>query len=297
METRSFQARSVSELLDASVRLIKQHYKPLLLLSALGYIPMLIVSLFMPQPTPGEVMSTEEILAFYARLPLMLPAFVWLLVTWTSMIVVASEIYLGRDASPRAALRAVLSRFWPLLGGTLLKWLWISLWTLLFIVAFSIVGALLLIPLGPAAGAIVGIAAGLGAVVFMFVIYARYFFVGTAVALENAGAVASVKRSVTLTAGHRWHIIKATLLFYILVMVVWLTAWSLVALVTRNLVVSGVVGQATIILVFPLIPAVTALLYYDLRIRKEGYDLELMAQSLGGGSLPQPTVPEGVRGT
>ena len=296
METRSFQARSVSELLDASVRLIKQHYKPLVVLSALGYIPMLIVSLFMPQPSPTEVMTTEEVLAFYARLPLMLPAFVWLLVTWTAMIVVAARIYLGEEASPRAALRAVLSRFWPLLGGTVLKWLWMLLWTTGFVIAFSVVGALLAIPLGPAAGVAVGIAGGIGAVVFMFVIYARYFFVGTAVVLENAGATGAVKRSVTLTAGHRWHVIKATLLFYILVMVVWFTAWSVVALTTRNLVVSGVVGQATIILVFPLIPAVTALLYYDLRIRKEGYDLELMARSIGG-SLPQPTPAEGVRGT
>ena len=296
MESRTFQARSVSELLDASIRLIKQHYKPLLVLSALGYIPMLAVSLFMPQPVPGEVMTTDDILQFYARLPLMIPAFIWLLVTWTAGIVVASDLYLGREASPKGALRSVLGRFWPLLGGTVLKWLWIALWTLLFVVAFSVVGALLVIPLGAAAGAIVGIAAGVGAVVFMFVIYARYFFVGTAVVLENAGAVASVKRSVALTAGHRWHIIKATLLFYILMMVVWFTAWSLVALATSNLVVSGVVGQATIIFVFPLIPVVTALLYYDLRIRKEGYDLELMAQSLTGGTLPQPPVTEGVRG-
>lgn len=296
MESRSFQARSVSELLDASVRLIKQHYKPLLVLSALGYIPMLVVGLFMPQPVPGQVTTPDEILQFYARLPLMLPAFIWLLVTWTAGIVVASELYLGREASPKGALRLVLGRFWPLLGGTLLKWLWIVLWTVLFIVAFSIIAGLLAIPLGATIAGIMGVIAGIGAILFMFVIYARYFFVGTAVVLENAGANAAVKRSVELSAGHRWHIIKATLLFYILMMVVWFTAWSLVAVATSNLVVSGVVGQATIIFVFPLIPVVTALLYYDLRIRKEGYDLELMAQSLGG-MLPQPPVNEGVRGT
>ena len=297
MEIRSFQARSVSELLDASVRLIKQHYKPLLVLSALGYIPMLIVSLFMPQPAPGEVITDQQILQFYARLPLMLPAFVWLLVTWTAMIVVASEFYLGRDATPGAALRRVLARFGPLLGGTALKWLAILGWAFLFVIAISILGALLSLVVGTSAAVIIGVVAGVGTVVFMFVIYARYFFVGTAVVLENAGGVASVKRSVNLTAGHRWHVIKATLLFYILMMVVWLTAWSLVVLTTRNFVVSGVIGQATIILVFPLIPAVTALLYYDLRIRKEGFDLELMAQSLEGGTLPQATVTEGVRGT
>jgi len=31
----------------------------------------------------------------------------------------------------------------------------------------------------------------------------------------------------------------------------------------------------------PVVACVLALLYYDLRIRKEGYDLELMARELG----------------
>ena len=44
---------------------------------------------------------------------------------------------------------------------------------------------------------------------------------------------------------------------------------------------ASVVNAIFRIFVYPLIAIVQTLLYYDARIRKEGYDLELMAQDLG----------------
>ena len=49
--------------------------------------------------------------------------------------------------------------------------------------------------------------------------------------------------------------------------------------------VSYVVG----IFIYPLVTVVITLLYYDLRIRKEGFDLENMAKELGFAS-PAPAV-------
>ena len=46
----------------------------------------------------------------------------------------------------------------------------------------------------------------------------------------------------------------------------------------RNQIIVAVVAQIGQILVLPLQLIIFTLLYYDLRIRKEGYDLELMAQ-------------------
>ena len=48
------------------------------------------------------------------------------------------------------------------------------------------------------------------------------------------------------------------------------------------IVFTQVVNAAFRIFLYPLIPIVQTLLYYDARIRKEGYDLELMAEGLGG---------------
>jgi hypothetical protein len=46
-------------------------------------------------------------------------------------------------------------------------------------------------------------------------------------------------------------------------------------------------------LVFPLTLVATVLLYYDSRIRKEGFDLEVLAQEMGSG--PPPTAAPDTR--
>jgi hypothetical protein len=43
---------------------------------------------------------------------------------------------------------------------------------------------------------------------------------------------------------------------------------------------------ATAVLVEPLTAIVATLLYFDLRIRQEGFDLQIMARDIGGGGAP-----------
>ena len=47
---------------------------------------------------------------------------------------------------------------------------------------------------------------------------------------------------------------------------------------TRNQAIATLVSQIGIILTQPIALTVYTLLYYDLRVRKEGYDIELMTQ-------------------
>ena len=65
METRSFQARSVSELLDAAIGLLKRHYRSLLVLSAIAYIPWLIIGLSVPQVAPGQLRRPAGVLHLF----------------------------------------------------------------------------------------------------------------------------------------------------------------------------------------------------------------------------------------
>ncbi|MBC7789548.1 MAG: hypothetical protein H7Z74_06360 [Anaerolineae bacterium] len=58
---------------------------------------------------------------------------------------------------------------------------------------------------------------------------------------------------------------------------------------TSDSAAADVASQVVSILVYPLVAVVATLLYYDLRIRKEGFDLDVMAEELGaprGGSGP-----------
>lgn len=302
METRSFQARSVSELLDAAIGLLKRHYRTLLVLSAIAYIPWLIIGLSVPQVAPGQTLTEEQMAEMIPYFGLFAVAFFWSLLVWTAMIVHSGDLYLERSANPFDALRATLRRTPALLWSTIVKWFLINVISTVIsiplIVVMVIVGAVAAgggLGTGPIVAVIA--VAYIAAIVITAVVYARFFFSQTVLVMENLGPWVAIKRSLELTKGHHWRVVKTYMLVYLIVGVVMATAYLVPFGLTSNWAVSTVIGQVLTMTVFPLIPAVTALLYYDLRIRKEGYDLELMAQSLSGGSLPQPTVPEGVRGT
>jgi len=52
----------------------------------------------------------------------------------------------------------------------------------------------------------------------------------------------------------------------------------------RNPTVSAVVGAIIMCFAYPFLGVVTTLLYYDLRVRKEGFDLEIMTEQLAATS-------------
>ena len=51
---------------------------------------------------------------------------------------------------------------------------------------------------------------------------------------------------------------------------------------------TGILSAILIIPIYPLLAVVSTLLYYDLRIRKEGFDLEVMSRELGTTAAPLP---------
>src|SRR5438034_265973 len=56
---------------------------------------------------------------------------------------------------------------------------------------------------------------------------------------------------------------------------------------------NGVFGAAASVLTIPFVAAVVAVIYFDLRVRKEGFDLQLMAQRIGApaGSVRPTLMP------
>jgi hypothetical protein len=51
-------------------------------------------------------------------------------------------------------------------------------------------------------------------------------------------------------------------------------------------VITGVLSGLTGLLLYPLNAIAVTLLYYDLRIRKEAFDLEMMSRALAGAEIP-----------
>jgi MFS family permease len=113
--------------------------------------------------------------------------------------------------------------------------------------------------------------------------------------LEDTGLRDSVSRSAALTKGFRWRVFIVYLIFLVITYMV-LMVWQIpiIAIMAAAARTSKVVPQnmlwaqialpiGTFIsqcLVAPLMTIGFSLLYYDLRIRKEAFDLQLMMSSL-----------------
>jgi len=111
-----------------------------------------------------------------------------------------------------------------------------------------------------------------------------------AVALEDLNTFEAIARSVKLVRGNLRKCLGSALLTFLLVGIPIVAASSLGFVLAfavfgyTNMMAMQVIQQSVSlfmqVLVMPIWAAAMLLLYYDLRIRKEGYDLELLAGSL-----------------
>jgi hypothetical protein len=102
---------------------------------------------------------------------------------------------------------------------------------------------------------------------------------------EDCPPFRALRRSETLAQADPLRII---LILGLLVLFLGLAQWAVATgyhLATAHHVLNQPIRRAVLTLfsalVRPVIPAVVVVLYYDLRIRREGLDLELMARSMG----------------
>jgi hypothetical protein len=126
----------------------------------------------------------------------------------------------------------------------------------------------------------------------------RILFTSQAIMVEDAGAWESLVRSWRLTQGSFWRIIGymllIALLMYVLVALpvfVMNFAMSIIGLDQRVQFIIATCTNAVIgIVVTPFSMITYTLLYYDLRVRKEGFDLEQQANALLASSTDWPTL-------
>ncbi len=110
-------------------------------------------------------------------------------------------------------------------------------------------------------------------------VFARYFAVATSIVLEGRGAVGALARSSELSRGRKRHILNTLLLVAIMYFFLSLGATA-VARLTGSSVVILVVSTAFTIVAYPVVGLTEMVLYYDARIRAEGFDIEMMARGL-----------------
>jgi hypothetical protein len=245
---------TVGEILDTSFSLYRRHFSALATVALVCTGIPLVLRMFLE--ASGGFLVNLTLGVLYA-----LSLVVLNLVATAATVFIVSESYLGRPLSAWEALR----RATPYMGRILVC-------SLLMAIAVGLGFMLLLIP-----GVIlaVGLALAIPAVVLE----------------SRTSASGALSRSWELTRGARWRIfgLGITLLVLLYVPVVAITGLFALLLPesagmfsggSLGMVMAIAVGGLVQMFIYPLFYCVLTVTYYDLRVRKEGFDLELLASTL-----------------
>jgi len=251
----------VGEVVDTAIALYRRNWKLLVATAAVVVVPVQLLSSFAnrnflsqigdafrsmqkgltPVTTTSSVGTPGGLLALLA-LPFLTAA----------LATAAASCYMGRPITPGQAWRATMRRFWAILGLGLLR--------------LSITG--------------------IGFVLFMvpgIFLYIRLLVAPVALVVEGAGPASVLERSWRLTSGQWWRtcgveVLKGVVAWFGYALIE--TPTALLGFLTGRVgwLFIGIGGSLVQLLITPFLVAVTVVVYFDLRIRKEAFDLAVTAE-------------------
>ena len=319
---------STGDLIDRAVRLYRRNFTPIVGITAVPTLIGFVVSLmfwngYTSLLTAG---SSSRGLSVTAIWMLVLGAVgypVWLyslLLTVSGLSrVVGDHLMLGEQITFRRCFAAVKRRVGAItLMGLLSVVMLFAVYIVVSIVLFALVMAVALIvgviaaarlPQWVSTVALVVIVIVAVAVILLVicVVVARIVFMPQIVMIEGQSAGNALGRAISLGKGN-WYRVGAIALFTYFVSTSLLAALALPVLVALYL--SGVLtaeffasptwsilytsfGQVSNLLSLPIWIVSFTLLYFDSRVRKEAYDLDLIAREINPGFYWQPPVQPG----
>ncbi|HKU62836.1 MAG TPA: glycerophosphoryl diester phosphodiesterase membrane domain-containing protein [Gemmatimonadales bacterium] len=243
---------SVGEILDVSFQLYRRHFAALATVALVCSGFPVLLSLFIE--ASGGMLQHLWLTGAYYVIFVVLSA-----IATAATVFIVSESYLGRPLTAGEALSRATPFLWRVIACSILLGMLVMVGFFLFVIpGFILVcGLILSFP---------------------------------ALVLEpGTTASAALSRSWALTRGARWRIfgMLVTLFLLLYIPIVALTALAALALpsapsgaaMTGGLVGVILAGVVQLFL-YPLFYCVLTVVYYDLRVRKEGFDLEVLAQTL-----------------
>jgi len=290
-----------SEIVDAAFQLYRRHFAELVSLSALIYAPYIVLQLLV---TSGQPLATGTELQAgpFGLALLMITGFIVGSVVEAAIVVSVSNSYLTSAPDPGGALRHTLKRLVSVLISVLAKWIVIAISFGIAGMAAIIVGFAVLFATGALrGGAETGALFAGGMVIVMMLLavpfalwfYARYFAVPATIVLEGRGAFAGLRRSAQLSQGMKAKIIGALGLPMVLLAILQIVVVSVIGFLVPGPRIFGfLLEQAVSVVAYPIIAVIATLLYYDARIRKEAFDIEVMAGELSTAGVVRHTGPD-----
>jgi hypothetical protein len=292
---------SLGELLDRSFTLYRQHFLMFVTIMAvpsvamLGMLAAMTALQLVAAPKPELTADPREMLM--VLIPL---AVLWLALLgayWVAYIFAVgattrgvSEVYLGNVPTALSCYRGTWTHFGRLVLLTVLVFLRVTGLLLLCVGVPGALAALVGIAV-PVLGAILLVLGIFGGSIAALVLALRYAMSAPALMMEGLGANEAIRRSIELTRGFLGRVFllaacavivtySGLLIFQMPFLVASVLAGPESTLgIWLNLLgsVMGAIGSA---ITSPLMLIGFAVLYFDARIRKEAFDLQLMTEAL-----------------
>lgn len=203
-----------------------------------------------------------------------------------------AAVHLDQRISIGGAYGALRGRFWRIMGvsfsTTVISGLVAGL--VAGLAAFALAFVFAIASPGSLSGRLgfgIGFTAVMGAVVLFLAVYVRYALAIPACVVEDLSVPDSLKRSAQLSEGSRW---RVAAIYVVFLLFSWIANYGLAYLAQRTgALLHNRAAAATLIYLAgfisgsvtgPLATIGISLLYYDERVRKEAFDLQLMILSL-----------------
>jgi hypothetical protein len=266
--------RSATELVDAAFQVYRRAPLQFMVAVAAVYVPWLVIQLvFNVSITPTTLPGGGQI-AWLSLVGILIFA-----VAGGVTALIARDVYLGRPLDVAAKFRELLPRVVTLILASVAT---------VVIIAIGVVVAV--IPAGVVAALTGGQGPAIIAAVALFVIsgmylFARFYAVRQIVVLEDAGVGRALARASALSKGLRFHVVGTLFLIGVLTIAVDVGATLMLGMIPSAVLVR-LGSTALAVIVGPLFGITETVLYYDLRIRKEAFDVEYLAGEVEPSVIP-----------
>ena len=274
--TTSLQPMGFTDILDTIFSLYRNHFRLIVSICSIYVVCRLVANLLIGISAVSAASSNSLNILMLMTVALSLISYVVMLFVIGGLIFGSAQTFLGKRITASAAFKQAKRRFWSYLGSNLLYVL--------------VVGLLMITCLG---------------IPFALFFGVRWIFCSLAAVFEEKSAVNALRRSSELVKGGWWRVFGITLAILLLAFMIQLilvfsllivfgltqpmggdgdlvemfrrmflpqltTLGGLVAFMVRNFISDGITS-----LTLPIGVIGFTLLYFDLRIRKEGFDIEM----------------------
>lgn len=279
---RRLHPMGVGDIIDETIRLYRRNFRTFVGIVAVLQVPLVVLQMvqlaivgprffdFASLATGDQSQLGPLIFWLVSSLVLGVLSIFAFVIIQAALANAISERYLDRKITAGNAYRVALGCFWRILGNGLLVGIILVLLFMTFL--------------------------GIPFAIWLMI---RWSFAVETIVLEGKGVRGALSRSSALVKGSWWRVLGVFIVAIVLQFLVASIPGGVIGLVVAGvatLVSPGAIYVATIIntligavfgiLSAPLVPTISVLLYYDLRIRKEGFDLQVLAERLGQGRPP-----------